>query len=466
MLGVVLFVAVIEMTLAPAATAACRQLRRWNWHRIAVWAFVSAFVVYMIVIPAAGWIVERMQPPKTGRVLEDMSLAEQVRLRSVEALTALWFFLLGATIGSFLNVAAYRLPRGESVVFRRSRCPRCGTQIKGRDNVPVFGWLLLHGRCRACQRPISVRYPIVEAIAGAMFLLLYFVELISGGANIPVREPNAYCGVVWIIFYTKWDLVRLYLFHCFASSAILVWTLIDVDRQQVPWRTRWLLPLAWCVLPALWPDLLPVPWSRIAAFGFEPPEWLAALTTSATGGLTGAALGWFVARATVFQPDREYPADAEGPARKTVPPSGHFASAGMIAGMSVGWQAVVGVWLLVLAMRPVAFTMARRWKLREPPVTAMLLVAYVIHLIAWRWLSIGLVRWWWPGPTTTAFGWTAVTVALASLWLVNRSLSSRRGTARQPIVFTEIAAAIDNPPVADSAISQRPTASNEQGVPR
>ena len=74
---------------------------------------------------------------------------------------------LGAIIGSFLNVVAYRLPRGESLLHPRSRCPQCETPIKPYDNVPVLGWLWLRGRCRACGAPISARYPLVEAVTGA-----------------------------------------------------------------------------------------------------------------------------------------------------------------------------------------------------------------------------------------------------------------------------------------------------------
>jgi leader peptidase (prepilin peptidase)/N-methyltransferase len=71
--------------------------------------------------------------------------------------------VLGALIGSFLNVVAYRLPRGESVAAPRSRCPACETPIRALDNIPVLSWLLLRGRCRTCGEPISPRYPLVEA---------------------------------------------------------------------------------------------------------------------------------------------------------------------------------------------------------------------------------------------------------------------------------------------------------------
>lgn len=77
--------------------------------------------------------------------------------------------LLGLAIGSFLNVVAYRVPRGESVSHPRSRCPRCQTSIAWYDNVPVASWLMLHGKCRACHGPISARYPLIELGTGALF---------------------------------------------------------------------------------------------------------------------------------------------------------------------------------------------------------------------------------------------------------------------------------------------------------
>jgi leader peptidase (prepilin peptidase)/N-methyltransferase len=76
--------------------------------------------------------------------------------------------IFGAIVGSFLNVVAYRLPRGESLLHPPSACPSCGTPIKPYDNVPVLGWLWLRGRCRSCGAPISPKYPIVEALTGVL----------------------------------------------------------------------------------------------------------------------------------------------------------------------------------------------------------------------------------------------------------------------------------------------------------
>jgi leader peptidase (prepilin peptidase) / N-methyltransferase len=80
--------------------------------------------------------------------------------------------LFGLAIGSFLNVVIYRVPAGLSVVSPPSACPSCNAPIRNRHNIPVVGWLALHGRCADCRAPISARYPIVEAATAALFVAL------------------------------------------------------------------------------------------------------------------------------------------------------------------------------------------------------------------------------------------------------------------------------------------------------
>jgi leader peptidase (prepilin peptidase)/N-methyltransferase len=84
--------------------------------------------------------------------------------------------LAGLIFGSFFNVVAYRLPRGESLVTPGSHCPRCDVPIKAHDNMPVVGWLLLRGRCRACGQRISARYPIVEALTAVLAISVVLVK--------------------------------------------------------------------------------------------------------------------------------------------------------------------------------------------------------------------------------------------------------------------------------------------------
>lgn len=114
--------------------------------------------------------------------------------------------VVGLVIGSFLNVVAWRVPRGESVVSPPSACPACGTRIAARDNVPVFGWVLLRGRARCCGARISARYPVVEAFTGLAFGLVAW-----------------WLGPSWAV--PAW----LY----FAAISIVL-TLIDIDHKRLP----------------------------------------------------------------------------------------------------------------------------------------------------------------------------------------------------------------------------------------
>lgn len=102
----------------------------------------------------------------------------------------------GLVVGSFLNVVSYRLPRGESLIAPGSHCPRCGTAVKPHDNVPVIGWLLLRGRCRACGERISARYPVVELLSAALAVAVVLVkhsahDIVLGLVLVAVLVPVA-----------------------------------------------------------------------------------------------------------------------------------------------------------------------------------------------------------------------------------------------------------------------------------
>jgi leader peptidase (prepilin peptidase)/N-methyltransferase len=107
------------------------------------------------------------------------------------AILAAFGFSLGASVGSFLNVCIWRLPRGESLIRPASRCPRCGCSILAFDNVPILSWLALGGRCRHCAGPISTRYPLVEAAVGLQFAFLFVADLALGRLDLFDRSPVA-----------------------------------------------------------------------------------------------------------------------------------------------------------------------------------------------------------------------------------------------------------------------------------
>ncbi len=100
----------------------------------------------------------------------------------VDAMLFLEYFLVslyGIIIGSFLNVCIYRIPKKENIAIVRSHCMTCNHQLKWYDNIPLFSWMILRGRCRYCKVPISPQYPIIEASNGILWLLVAMIKGIS-----------------------------------------------------------------------------------------------------------------------------------------------------------------------------------------------------------------------------------------------------------------------------------------------
>lgn len=137
------------------------------------------------------------------------------------ALIAVGCGLLGLCVGSFLNVVIYRVPRRESVVRPRSKCPTCETPIAERDNIPVVSWLLLRGRCRSCKSRIRARYPLVELASGGLF--------VAAGIH----------------FSHSWALPA----YCVFFASLLAITVIDFDHFIIP--NRVIYPTLFITAPLL-----------------------------------------------------------------------------------------------------------------------------------------------------------------------------------------------------------------------
>jgi leader peptidase (prepilin peptidase)/N-methyltransferase len=161
--------------------------------------------------------------------------------------------VLGAVVGSFLNVVIHRLPRGESVVRPASRCPACGNAIRPWHNVPVLGWLWLRGRCRDCGASIPVRYPLVEAATAVLF------------AVIAARFGVSPMALVWMAF----------------GAALLAAGAIDFDHRIIPDEIS---------LGGLVFGLTVVPAARVLEGAAPADAWLHAIAGAALGG----ALLWIV----------------------------------------------------------------------------------------------------------------------------------------------------------------------------
>ncbi len=179
--------------------------------------------------------------------------------------------VIGAIIGSFLNVVIHRLPREESVVFPNSRCPSCSTVIAFYDNVPVLSYLLLRGRCRNCKASISPRYPAVEILTGLLYVAILWRD-----------------GLTAVL---PFDLVFI--------SAVVALVFIDAEHMILPNRITYpgmiFALLARLTLPYL---------SGLAAFDDLPslahglfdgwPIWAASLSGAALGALIGGGSLWLM----------------------------------------------------------------------------------------------------------------------------------------------------------------------------
>jgi leader peptidase (prepilin peptidase)/N-methyltransferase len=124
----------------------------------------------------------------------------------METFLLFYSFIVGALIGSFLNVVIFRLPENESVVFPASHCPKCGTNLHWYENIPVLSYLVLRGKCRTCKIPISLQYPVVELCMALLSLALF----------------------------NRFGLSFILLFYFLFLAALLVIIFIDIHLQIIP----------------------------------------------------------------------------------------------------------------------------------------------------------------------------------------------------------------------------------------
>ena len=184
-----------------------------------------------------------------------------------------WLILVtayGACIGSFLNVVIYRLPEGRSLVTPRSSCPRCDHQLAWFDNIPVFGWLLLGGKCRYCKTRISIQYPCVEALCAALFAGVFWLDYASG-----LRPAFFHFGLetTWPVLIEQLVLV----------AALLAATMIDARLYIIPLQIPHTVTLSALVV-------LPAAAAWYPATGQTAPVVGAAGLGAAAGGAAGLAL--------------------------------------------------------------------------------------------------------------------------------------------------------------------------------
>ncbi len=154
----------------------------------------------------------------------------------------IWIFLVGATVGSFANVCIYRIPWQKSVIWPASHCPQCRTAIRALDNIPIFGWLALRGRCRSCGLPIASRYPLIELLTGLLFVAVYLAELIDPG----------------LALIQTIDVFRVG-YHLILVALLVIATFIDYDYTILPDEITLPGMGAGLALGAIVPQIRPAP---------------------------------------------------------------------------------------------------------------------------------------------------------------------------------------------------------------
>ncbi len=208
---------------------------------------------------------------------------------STEPFVLIFAAILGAVVGSFLNVVIYRVPREKSLVHPGSACPSCDTPIRWYDNVPVLSWLALRGRCRRCRHPISIRYPLVEAASAGLAVL----AVLRWGLTLTAFEVVVFAWVSLALGLIDFD------FQILPNSMTYPSIVFGFVCSYFGGYTWWLDSLIGAAVGALLPTLVIViykMWRGIEGMGWGDVKYLAAI--GAVVGLRGC-VGVLVVAATL-----------------------------------------------------------------------------------------------------------------------------------------------------------------------
>jgi uncharacterized protein (TIGR00730 family) len=299
---------------------------------------------------------------------------------------AVWLFAVGGCVGSFLNVVVLRMPAGIGIAGTGSRCPVCLHPIRWFDNIPIFSWLILRGRCRDCRTPISGRYPMVELLVALLFLGLGAAEGLSGGASIPrpVDAPIHFR-------FSPVEYWSIYAFHVVVIVTLLAAGLIERDRHPVAPRIFLPALLVGLVASVFYPVVHPVP----AILALTDTTWFRGLADAVIGCSVGGVMGLAIWPAASSQPWRPQ-------AARTA-----LLCAGM-GGMYLGWQAIGPLMLvtsLLFLLSSIVGCLGTR--LGRGPWSLHFVVCMVFYLVAWRWLLewipvVGASGPWWVAAASLA----------------------------------------------------------------
>jgi leader peptidase (prepilin peptidase)/N-methyltransferase len=330
-------------------------------------------------------------------------------------LNPLWLvavFLIGACVGSFLNVCIARLPLEKSILWPGSRCGRCFQPVRWYDNLPLVSYLWLRGRCRMCLERFSVRYFLVELLTGLGFVGLFYLEVMLNihEWTVPQRHPfQEEMGIY------PWQWCVAFGFHAILFSFLLAVSACDLDSRAIPLSLTlagtvvglvgsvlfaWPWPYtgeqalarippnaAWLNLPPGAPReaLYPWPiWGPPPAW-LEPGSWQMGLAT----GLAGALAGTLVLRAVAFLFGAGLGKEALGLGD---------ADLMMMAGSFLGWQAMIVAFLVsVVPALVVGILQLAIRRDNSLPFGPSLAAGVIITMLCWKWIAPRVqILFFWP----------------------------------------------------------------------
>ncbi len=334
-------------------------------------------------------------------------LADSIATRGVEVFVVAWFVWVGASIGSFLNVVAWRMPRGDSI-NGRSICPRCRVQLRAVDNFPVFGWLALGGRCRTCHLPISPRYPIVEATVGASIAIVATGEFFQ--RILPYQLAGWQRPMFWDFRFDAAVIVTL-VYHVIALSVSWALGLIRMDGNRLPTKLVAFAVVA-VILPLLvYPTLMVVPWQMNVPDTWRPDgDYLGAIVRVITALVTAIFLARSLARSLCPTADPKVDPLGKGTERLI-----DLIAILAVPILVVGWQVSAAVVLLA----SIGALISRSWFPTADALGRLAIsmpVALTIQITIWRWSQEFV---YWPSEGVAPWvilAWAAV-VMLIPTWL-------------------------------------------------
>ena len=273
-------------------------------------------------------------------------------------------FFFGASIASFLNVCIWRIPREESVVSPPSHCPKCNARIRWYQNMPIFSWLALRGRCANCREPISARYIGVELLGGLLFLCAF-----AQWANNPAGVfRSIYYPPLGMVMYKSFSMV---LATWLAFAGLILGSFVDIDHQWIPDRVT------------IGGMIIGVPLSCLVPELQRETTWSGALVWSVVGLVSGFGLLWLVGE--VFS--RIFKKDAMG-----------FGDVKLMGAIGAFFGPVAVVFCLVVSSlvgSVVGFAMILRGRARLGGYTAIPYGPYIATAaVLWTFWGPAIVSWY------------------------------------------------------------------------